>query len=40
VVDDENQAVPVGHSGATRPFWHNADERVQLTSVHRFAEPS
>ncbi|GAA4163459.1 hypothetical protein GCM10022286_23960 [Gryllotalpicola daejeonensis] len=40
LVGDENQALPVGHSGAMRLFWHRADERVQLTSVQRFTDPA
>lgn len=40
LVGDENQALPVGHSGAMRLFWHRADDRAQLTSVHRFNDPA
>jgi hypothetical protein len=40
LVGDDHQALPVGHSGAMRLFWHNADERVQLTAVHRFTDPT
>jgi hypothetical protein len=40
VVGDENQALPIGHSGAMRLFWHNADHRAELASVHRFTDPA
>jgi len=40
LVGDENQALPVGHSGAMRLFWHAATDRVQLTAVHRFKDPT
>lgn len=40
LVGDENQALPVGHSGAMRLFWHTATDRVELTTVHRFNDPT
>jgi len=39
LVGDQRQALPVGHSGAMALFWRRASTRVELTTIHRFADP-
>ncbi|SEI10078.1 TrwC relaxase [Leifsonia sp. CL147] len=40
LVGDQQQALPVGHSGAMALFWHRSSRRVELTSIHRFKDPA
>jgi exodeoxyribonuclease V alpha subunit len=39
LVGDEQQALPVGHSGAMALFWRRSPQRVELTTTHRFKDP-
>ena len=40
LVGDEQQALPVGHSGAMALFWRRSPRRVELTTTHRFNDPA
>ncbi|WP_431245322.1 AAA family ATPase [Leifsonia xyli] len=40
LVGDQQQALPVGHSGAMALFWHRSPDRVELTTTHRFNDPA
>lgn len=40
LVGDEQQALPVGHSGAMALFWRRSPRRVELTTTHRFKDPA
>ncbi|MDN4597629.1 AAA family ATPase [Leifsonia virtsii] len=40
VVGDDYQALPVGHSGAMALFRRSAFEKIELTQIHRFRDPS
>ncbi len=39
LIGDEQQALPVGHSGAMALFWRRSPQRIELTTVHRFKDP-
>jgi hypothetical protein len=36
LIGDEQQALPVGHSGAMALFWRRSPRRIELTTTHRF----
>lgn len=40
LVGDQHQALPVGHSGAMALFWRRATRQVELTTIHRFEDPT
>ncbi len=40
LVGDERQALPVGHSGAMALFWRAAADQVELSTIHRYSDPS
>jgi hypothetical protein len=40
LVGDQQQALPVGHSGAMALFWHRSPDRVELATTHRFNDPA
>ncbi|MGH1524505.1 ATP-dependent DNA helicase [Leifsonia sp. L25] len=40
LVGDERQALPVGHSGAMALFWRSAADQVELSTIHRYKDPS
>ncbi|AYG05368.1 hypothetical protein D7I44_10290 [Gryllotalpicola protaetiae] len=40
VVGDELQALPVGHSGAMALFWSRAANQVELSTIHRYSDPT
>jgi hypothetical protein len=40
LVGDQQQALPVGHSGAMALFWRRSADRVELTTTHRFTDPA
>jgi exodeoxyribonuclease V alpha subunit len=40
LVGDQQQALPVGHSGAMALFWHRSARRIELTTTHRFNDPA
>ncbi|KQR54930.1 hypothetical protein ASF88_04225 [Leifsonia sp. Leaf336] len=40
LVGDQQQALPVGHSGAMALFWRRSTDRVELTTTHRFNDPA
>jgi DNA transposition AAA+ family ATPase len=40
LVGDERQALPVGHSGAMALFWRRAVDQVELSTIHRYKDPS
>lgn len=40
LVGDERQALPVGHSGAMALFWRSAADQVELSTIHRYRDPS
>ncbi|MGO4594856.1 AAA family ATPase [Leifsonia sp. 2TAF2] len=40
VVGDQQQALPVGHSGAMALFWRRAARQIELLTIHRFKDPS
>ncbi|MCI0156565.1 AAA family ATPase [Leifsonia shinshuensis] len=39
LVGDQNQALPVGHSGAMALFWRRAPRQIELLTIHRFIDP-
>mgnify|MGYP001075690578 CR=1 FL=1 len=39
LVGDQNQALPVGHSGAMALLWRRAARQVELVTIHRFRDP-
>jgi exodeoxyribonuclease V alpha subunit len=39
LVGDQQQALPVGHSGAMALFWRRSPDRVELATTHRFSDP-
>ncbi|WP_085370726.1 AAA family ATPase [Leifsonia sp. NCR5] len=39
LVGDQQQALPVGHSGALALFWRRSPDRVELATTHRFNDP-
>ncbi|NUU07208.1 AAA family ATPase [Leifsonia sp. C5G2] len=38
LVGDQQQALPVGHSGAMALFWRRSPDRVELATTHRFSD--
>ena len=40
LVGDEHQALPVGHSGAMALFWRSAPDQIELSTIHRYKDPS
>jgi len=40
LVGDQQQALPVGHSGAMALFWHRSPDRVELATTYRFNDPA
>ncbi|MEY9853098.1 exodeoxyribonuclease V alpha subunit [Leifsonia sp. EB41] len=40
LVGDQRQALPVGHAGAMALFWRRASSLTELTTVHRFKDPT
>lgn len=40
LVGDQQQALPVGHSGAMALFWRRSPDRVELATTHRFSDPT
>ena len=38
LVGDQQQALPVGHSGAMALFWRRSPDRVELATTHRFKD--
>ncbi|MEV8212910.1 AAA family ATPase [Leifsonia sp. NPDC077715] len=40
LVGDQQQALPVGHSGAMALFWRRSPDRVELATTHRFSDPA
>jgi exodeoxyribonuclease V alpha subunit len=40
LVGDQQQALPVGHSGAMALFWRRTPDRVELATTHRFNDPA
>lgn len=40
MIGDQQQALPVGHSGAMALFWRRTPDRVELATTHRFNDPA
>ncbi|MEV8213956.1 AAA family ATPase [Leifsonia sp. NPDC077715] len=38
VVGDQQQALPIGHSGAMALFWRRATRQIELVAIHRFED--